>query len=113
MEILEIAIKAEGGVSKLATALGERQNVVSNWKKRGLPRAWRQVLEMRYQGGGNMPSTPASRAQAATETVAPSSHQADPLDLEHSDQERRDGGRRESERRDGQRRGEDVVVGGV
>ena len=48
MEILEIAIKAEGGVSKLACALGERQNVVSNWKKRGVPRAWRQVLELRY-----------------------------------------------------------------
>ena len=69
MEILEIAIKVEGGVGKLACALGERQNVVSNWKKRGLPRAWRQVLEMRYQGV-NIPSTPAKSAQAATETVA-------------------------------------------
>lgn len=49
MEILEIAIKAEGGVGKLACALGERQNVISNWRKRNrIPRAWVQVLEMRY-----------------------------------------------------------------
>ena len=48
MEILEIAIKAEGGVGKLAAAIGERQNVVSNWRKRGVPRPWRQVLQLRY-----------------------------------------------------------------
>ena len=50
MNILDIAIWAEGGVGKLADALGVAQNVVSNWKlkDRGLPKAWEQVLTLRY-----------------------------------------------------------------
>ena len=48
MNILETAIQAEGGVGKLALSLGERQNTVSNWRKRGPSRAWVKVLEMKY-----------------------------------------------------------------
>ena len=48
MDILEIAIKAEGGVSKLAVVLGEKQNVVSNWRGRRLPRAWAKFLQLKY-----------------------------------------------------------------
>lgn len=48
MDILETAIQAEGSVSKLADALDVRQNVVSNWRARGLPKPWAQVLTLRY-----------------------------------------------------------------
>jgi hypothetical protein len=76
MDILEIAIEAEGGVSKLAAALGEKQNVVSNWRARRLPRPWAKVLALKY--GKALPATtgpadPAAqqrRAQAAIQTVA-------------------------------------------
>lgn len=49
MNILQIAIDAEGGVGKLAVALGIRQNVVSNWRIRGLPKPWEQLLTLKYQ----------------------------------------------------------------
>lgn len=49
MNILDIAIKTEGGVSKLAKTLSVNQNVVSNWHKRGVPKPWLIVLEMKYQ----------------------------------------------------------------
>ena len=76
MDILQIAIEAEGGVGKLAAALGENQNVVSNWKARRLPRPWAKVLALKY--GKALPacvdaSEPVAqdiRAQAATEIVA-------------------------------------------
>ena len=48
MDILETAIQAETSVGRLAEALGVAQNVVSNWRKRGVPKPWRQVLELRY-----------------------------------------------------------------
>ena len=48
MNILQVAIETEGGVGKLAAALGLRQNVVSNWRMRGLPKAWAQVLWLKY-----------------------------------------------------------------
>lgn len=50
MQILEIAIKVEGGVGKLAQKLGIGQSAISNWKlsDRRVPPAWEQVLEMRY-----------------------------------------------------------------
>lgn len=35
MNALDLAIQIVGGVTKLATAIGQRQNVVSNWKARG------------------------------------------------------------------------------
>ena len=47
-QILETAIQTEGSVSKLAQALDVRQNVVSNWRARGLPKPWAQVLTLRY-----------------------------------------------------------------
>ncbi|WP_156382464.1 hypothetical protein [Acidovorax sp. Leaf160] len=50
MDILDTAIAAEDGVGRLAEALGVRQSVVSNWRKRGLPRPWRLVLGYRYGG---------------------------------------------------------------
>lgn len=48
MDILEVAIQTESSVGKLAEALDVAQNVVSNWRKRGVPKPWRQVLELRY-----------------------------------------------------------------
>lgn len=51
MSILEIAIQAEGGVGKLAEALDIAQNVISNWRKRGVPKPWAQVLQLRYSYG--------------------------------------------------------------
>lgn len=35
MDALNRAIEAAGGVSKLAVAIGEQQNTVSNWRSRG------------------------------------------------------------------------------
>lgn len=49
MELLNIAIKHEGGVSKLAAAIGEKPNVVGNWKLRGLPKTWAKLLAMKYK----------------------------------------------------------------
>lgn len=68
MDILEKAIQAEHGVGKLAKALGIRQNVVSNWRARGLPKPWDHVLRLKY-----MPESmqaPANIAQPATKAVA-------------------------------------------
>tara|TARA_R110000868_G_scaffold227023_1_gene479960 strand:- start:266 stop:460 length:195 start_codon:yes stop_codon:yes gene_type:complete len=48
MELLETAIQAEGSVGKLASALDVKQNVVSNWRKRGLPKPWAKLLESIY-----------------------------------------------------------------
>ncbi len=48
MSILEQAIQRAGSVGKLAQALGVRQNVVSNWRARGLPRPWELVLDLKY-----------------------------------------------------------------
>lgn len=49
MKILDIAIQAEGGVTKLANAIGEKPNAVSNWRKRGVPKAWGIVLATKYK----------------------------------------------------------------
>lgn len=48
MDILKTAIEVEGGVGKLADALGIKQNVVSNWRARGLPKPWDYVLRLKY-----------------------------------------------------------------
>lgn len=49
MEILEIAIQAEGGIGKLSKKLGlKHPSQVSNWKSRGLPEAWRRLLVIKY-----------------------------------------------------------------
>ena len=78
MDILEIAIEAEGGVGKLADALGEKQNVVSNWRARRLPRSWAKVLALKYGKSSCMPVAQATQAQAATECIAPASTHTDP-----------------------------------
>ena len=49
MQILEVAIKAEGGVSNLARSLGVGQSTVSMWKSRGVPAGWKRVLELVYK----------------------------------------------------------------
>ena len=49
MDILEIAIKSAGGTGRLAYMLDLRQNVVSNWKVRGVPKGWQRVLEMKFK----------------------------------------------------------------
>lgn len=46
METLNAAIRAAGGVSALARALGVRPNTISNWQSRGLPRAYAQLFEL-------------------------------------------------------------------
>lgn len=50
MEILERAIEAEGGVGRLATAIGAGSvNTVSMWRQRGrVPSGWLKVLELKY-----------------------------------------------------------------
>jgi len=49
MNILEIAIIAAGGTGRLAYLLDVRQSVVSNWRRRGIPKAWEQVLRYKYK----------------------------------------------------------------
>jgi len=49
MDILEIAIKASGGTGRLAHILNVKQNVVSNWRQRGVPKGWEQVLRYKYK----------------------------------------------------------------
>jgi hypothetical protein len=49
MDILEIAIKASGGTGRLAYILDVKQNVVSNWRQRGVPKGWQQVLRLKFQ----------------------------------------------------------------
>ena len=49
MEILERAIKIEGGVGRLAVAIGEKQNTVSMWRQRKrVPKGWLKLLESKY-----------------------------------------------------------------
>lgn len=49
MDILEIAIKASGGTGRLAYLLDVKQNVVSNWRQRGVPKGWQQVLRLKFK----------------------------------------------------------------
>jgi len=49
MNILEIAIKAAGGTGRLAYILDVRQNVISNWRQRGVPKSWEQVLKYKFK----------------------------------------------------------------
>jgi hypothetical protein len=48
MDILETAIKAAGGVGRLAYLLDVKQNVISNWRQRGVPKSWQQVLAYKF-----------------------------------------------------------------
>jgi hypothetical protein len=49
MDLLEIAIKAAGGVGRLAYMLDVKQNVISNWRQRGVPKSWQQVLAYKFK----------------------------------------------------------------
>ena len=49
MNILDIAIKSAGGTGKLAYMLDLKQNVVSNWRQRGVPKSWEQVLKYKFK----------------------------------------------------------------
>ena len=49
MDILEIAIKSAGGTGRLAYLLDLKQNVVSNWRVRGVPKGWAKVLELKFR----------------------------------------------------------------
>jgi hypothetical protein len=49
MDILEIAIKTAGGTGRLAYLLDIKQNVVSNWRQRGVPKGWEQVLKYKFK----------------------------------------------------------------
>jgi len=49
MDILEISIKAAGGTGRLAYILNVKQNVVSNWRQRGVPKGWQQVLKFKFK----------------------------------------------------------------
>jgi len=49
MDILEIAIKAASGTGRLAYMLDVKQSVVSNWRRRGVPKAWEQVLKYKFK----------------------------------------------------------------
>ena len=49
MEILEIAVEAAGGVGRLAYILDLKQNVISNWRKRGtVPKGWETVMRIKF-----------------------------------------------------------------
>jgi hypothetical protein len=49
MDILDTAIKAAGGVGRLAYLLGVEQNTISNWRQRGVPKSWQQVLVYKFK----------------------------------------------------------------
>lgn len=67
--LLETAISKSGGVGKLADSLGIRQNVVSNWRARGLPKPWAVVLELKFlEKNKDIPS--AKRSSVAIKTPA-------------------------------------------
>ena len=76
MDILQIAIDAEGGVGRLAAALGESQSVVSNWRARRLPRPWQKVLAMKY--GNALPAVSTTELAEAQKTPAAQQTHAQP-----------------------------------
>lgn len=78
MDILDTAISAEDGVGKLADALGVRQSVVSNWRKRGLPRPWRMVLDFRYGA-----AQPCQKSPPATTPQAPAAIESEAGEVAH------------------------------
>jgi hypothetical protein len=49
MNTLEICIKAVGGTGRLAYLLDVKQNVVSNWRARGVPKSWEQVMQLKFK----------------------------------------------------------------
>jgi hypothetical protein len=49
MNTLEICIASVGGTGRLAYLLDVKQNVVSNWRARGVPKSWEQVLKYKFK----------------------------------------------------------------
>lgn len=49
MNTLDIAIQAEGSVTKLAATIGVKPNVISNWRKRKVPAGWGELLKTKYK----------------------------------------------------------------
>ena len=49
MNIFEIALKAAGGTGKLAYMLDVKQTAVSNWRQRGVPKSWEQVMKYKFK----------------------------------------------------------------
>ena len=75
MEILNRAIEIEGGVGKLAVALGVAPNVVSNWRMRNeLPRPWQIALDLKYSK--RMPSGAKGTRKAKATTPHPTTEPA-------------------------------------
>ena len=66
MNILDHSIERAGGVSELARALDLEPNVISNWRKRGIPLAWERLLtNMQRHGDGffGSPRIPATNPE--------------------------------------------------
>ncbi len=49
MNTLEICIKSVGGTGRLAYLLDVKQNVVSNWRARGVPKSWEKVMQLKFK----------------------------------------------------------------
>ncbi len=45
---LKHALEVEGSTKALASSLGVLDSAISHWKKRGVPKAWDEVLRTRY-----------------------------------------------------------------
>ena len=49
MNSLEIAIKAEGSVARLADKLDVKPNRIHNWRARGVPDGWLALIKVRFK----------------------------------------------------------------
>lgn len=49
MDFLEIAIKASGGVTKLAEKLDVKPNRIHNWRTRGVPDGWLSLIRIKFK----------------------------------------------------------------
>lgn len=49
-DVIDRACSAVGGLSKLATAVGESPQTVSNWRRRGVPIAHCAAIELATKG---------------------------------------------------------------
>ena len=74
MDILEIAIEAEGSVGKLAYVLGVSPTAISNWRnpERGLPLSWKTAIALKYrkQIKAAAPITPRPQSKRTTASAA-------------------------------------------
>ena len=49
MKPLDIAIQKEGGISKLAVALGITPQTISMWRARKVPKPWAKLIAIKYK----------------------------------------------------------------